>query len=114
MTEIKRLIRERDTVSKMIALYCKSHHNTPRDLLCIDCQNLEAYAHQRIERCPFGVGKPSCAKCPIHCYQPDRREQIRQVMRFAGPRMILHHPFLAIFHLLDSLRNPPSNKTPYT
>lgn len=108
MTENNRLIRECDTVSKMIMLYCKSHHNTPRDQLCVNCQNLEAYAHQRIERCPFGVGKPACAKCPIHCYQPDRREQIRQVMRYSGPRMLFHHPILAINHLLDGLRKLPS------
>jgi hypothetical protein len=29
------------------------------------------------------------------------REQIRQVMRYAGPRMLLHNPILTIRHLLD-------------
>ena len=28
------------------------------------------------------------AKCPVHCYQRDRREQAREVMRYAGPRMV--------------------------
>lgn len=106
--------RECDTVSKMIVLYCKTHHKAQNDQLCDACQGLKAYAHQRIERCPFGEGKPTCAKCPIHCYQPDRREQIRQVMRFSGPRMLLHHPILAIRHLLNSLRKPPARKPPFT
>ena len=34
------------------------------------------YAAIRLERCRFGMEKPVCAKCPVHCYQPARREQI--------------------------------------
>ena len=29
-------------------------------------------------------------------------EQIRQVMRFSGPRMIFHHPLTAVRHVLDT------------
>lgn len=108
MTENNRLHREFQTVSKMIALYCHAHHNNPHNELCSDCQNLADYAHDRIERCPFGWHKPTCAKCPVHCYKPDRREDIRQVMRYAGPRMLFHHPWLAVLHLVDNLREPPS------
>jgi hypothetical protein len=100
--------REYVTVSKMISLYCRKHHQPSNGTLCPDCLDLEAYAHRRIERCPFGQGKPTCAKCPVHCYKPDRREQIRSVMRFAGPRMLIHHPVLAILHLLDGFRITPS------
>jgi hypothetical protein len=91
----------------MIALYCQAHHHPPEGELCLECQSLATYAHQRIERCPYGWEKPTCAKCPIHCYKPDRREQIRQVMRYAGPRMLWHHPRLAVLHLIDGLRQPP-------
>ena len=38
----------------------------------------------------------------VHCYQPQMREQIRQVMRYSGPRMLLYHPVLAIWHLVCS------------
>jgi hypothetical protein len=38
------------------------------------------------------------------CYTPDMRERIRAVMRFSGPRMLLHHPWLALMHLVDGLR----------
>ena len=38
----------------------------------------------------------------VHCYQPQMREQIRQVMRFSGPRMLLYHPVLAVWHLICS------------
>jgi hypothetical protein len=28
------------------------------------------------------------------------REQVKVVMRYAGPRMLLHHPLLALRHLI--------------
>lgn len=56
----------------------------------------------------YGNNKPTCAKCPVHCYNARRREQIRQVMRYAGPRMLIYHPRLAILHLIDGLKKPPA------
>lgn len=100
----KSLAREHQTVQKMITLYCRAHHNPTGNQLCADCESLAAYAHQRLDRCPFGVNKPTCANCPVHCYQPDRREQIRKIMRYAGPRMLFHHPILALLHLIDNFR----------
>ena len=32
------------------------------------------------------------------------RKKIREVMRFSGPRMIFHHPVMAVRHLIDSLK----------
>ncbi len=95
-----RLDRERRTIGVMIQIYCQHHHN-PAAGLCPECQQLAAYAMQRLEKCPFGAGKPTCAKCPIHCYKPAMRQQVRQVMRFSGPRMLLRHPILAVLHTLD-------------
>ena len=59
------------------------------------------YVRERVDKCPQGDGKRSCRVCPIHCYRPDQREAIRRVMRYAGPRMMLHHPIMAIRHLLS-------------
>jgi len=97
-----RLTRERRTVRAMVRLYCRAHHGS-RDL-CDDCQALAGYADQRLDGCPYREDKPPCLQCPIHCYTPARREQIRQVMRWAGPRMLWRHPVLAIRHLLDGYR----------
>jgi hypothetical protein len=58
----------------------------------------------RIDKCPFQAEKPTCANCPIHCYKKDRREEVREVMRYAGPRMLLRHPVLAVLHQLDGKR----------
>lgn len=106
MTNRKRLQRERKTVHKMILIYCKGNHNSQEGELCPDCQSLYDYASERIERCPFGWRKPTCARCPVHCYRPEMRQQIKDVMRFAGPRMLFIHPYLTVMHGIDSLRKP--------
>jgi len=92
--------REKNTVSKMIRIYCRFKHGT-RNALCPDCKQLEDYAHKRLEHCRFGEEKPACEKCPVHCYKPEYREKIKEVMRFAGPRMVFFHPVEAVRHLLS-------------
>ncbi len=99
---MSRLRRERYTILVMIEVYCRDNHG-PRDGLCAECQELHAYAMQRIDKCPFQIDKPTCAKCPIHCYKPEMRARVRAVMRYAGPRMILRHPVLAVLHSMDGL-----------
>ena len=60
------------------------------------------YSIDRLEHCRFGAAevKPTCRKCPVHCYNPDMRTRVRKVMRWAGPRMLLYHPIAALRHLL--------------
>jgi hypothetical protein len=98
-----RIGRERRTVTAMIRLYCRGRHGSGGEL-CPSCRELHAYAMARLDCCPFGVEKPTCAKCPIHCYRPEMRERIREVMRYAGPRMLLRHPVLALRHQLDGTK----------
>ncbi len=104
--ENQRLAREWRTVAAMIHLYCQHRHSTCPGL-CPECGKLLEYATARLQRCRFGAEKPTCAKCPVHCYSPDRREQIKEVMRVAGPRMIWAHPLLSLRHWLDSFRLAP-------
>ena len=106
MVKQTRMDRESRTLSAMVRLYCRHQHGTP-SALCPDCQSLQEYALLRLKKCPFQEGKTTCARCPVHCYKLDRREEIRQVMRFAGPRMLLAHPWLTFLHLFDSLRREP-------
>ncbi|PKO08512.1 MAG: hypothetical protein CVU40_15140 [Chloroflexi bacterium HGW-Chloroflexi-2] len=100
-----RLQREQKTVDLMIELYCKEQHKST-DELCLDCQKLKDYAHLRLEKCPYQEKKTTCANCPTHCYQKSMREKIREVMRYAGPRMLKHHPVLAVLHVMDRFRKP--------
>jgi len=121
----RRLRREARTLEVMVGMYCRAHHEQPRRpsadgqaadgrrspggrhrsaRLCPECEEPLAYARRRLERCPYGAEKPTCARCPTHCYRPDMREQMRAVMRYSGPRMLRSHPYLALAHLVDGRR----------
>ncbi|MBP6582293.1 MAG: nitrous oxide-stimulated promoter family protein [Chromatiaceae bacterium] len=101
-----RLAREQATMAAMMALYCRDHHGT-RNGSCDDCAQLLDYARRRLATCPFGEEKPACNNCQVHCYSASQRERVRVVMRYAGPRMLLRHPILSLYHLLDKRREAP-------
>ena len=105
-----RLDRERRTIKAMVGIYCRGHHDRS-GALCDECRQLLAYAMQRIDRCIYRDDKPTCAKCPIHCYKPAMREQVRRVMRYAGPRMMVYHPVLAFLHYMDEKTRTRKPKT---
>lgn len=100
-TEKKRQ-RERQMVTEMIRLYCRKKHGGRE--LCPDCAALAEYARQRSDKCPFMAEKTFCANCRVHCYKPEMREKIREVMRFSGPRMIFTHPVAAVRHVIETKR----------
>ena len=91
--------KEKRTVSLMISIYCKKKHRTNKEL-CEECKALNEYAMLRSDKCPFMETKTFCSNCKVHCYKPEMREKIRTVMRFSGPRMIFHHPIMAIGHVI--------------
>lgn len=92
--------REKEVVSLMISIYCRKKHGNKT--LCPECAALDAYARFRADKCPFMETKTFCSNCKVHCYKSDMRAKIREVMRFSGPRMIFHHPIMAIYHVVES------------
>lgn len=104
-TEIKDKRANEDKVcTLMIQVYCHGAHKTKRAMkseeeLCLECRELANYVHERVARCPFMATKTFCSMCKVHCYKPEKREQIRKVMRYSGPRMLLYHPVLAVKHV---------------
>ncbi|EGA70720.1 hypothetical protein VISI1226_01305 [Vibrio sinaloensis DSM 21326] len=100
------LLTEHKTVAAMLAIYCRDKHGT-RGSLCQACRELLAYAEVRLDRCPYGQTKPTCNKCPIHCYKPEPKALMRDVMRYAGPRMLLPHPILSMRHLILERKTVP-------
>jgi hypothetical protein len=101
-----RLLRELRTLEVMTEIYCRDQHGS--ETPCERCRELLNYAAKRLAVCPFGEDKPVCAKCQIHCYGPAPREEVRTIMRCAGPRMMLRHPWLALGHLLDKRYPAPA------
>ncbi|MEF9950505.1 MAG: nitrous oxide-stimulated promoter family protein [Mucinivorans sp.] len=94
-----RIEDEKLTIEKMITLYCR--HKEGNATLCQECSELIAYAKARLDSCRYGEEKTSCRKCQTHCYNTVRREQIRRVMRFVGPRMFFYLPRQTIKHLVS-------------
>jgi hypothetical protein len=101
-----RMQREQKTIKFMIELYCRDHHNSDL-VLCSSCQELLNYAQLRLKKCPFQENKTTCGNCPIHCYKPNLREMVREIMRYSGPRLIYKQPIMAICHFIDSFRPKP-------
>ena len=95
---MRRIEREKQTVRKMIELYCR--HHLHQDQIPEEYQHLADFACRRLDHCKYGERKTACKHCPTHCYAPKEREQIREVMRWAGPRMIWYAPKDAIQHIL--------------
>lgn len=101
-----RLARELKTIRAMTLTYCRDRH-VADDQLCAECAALLDYATRRLDRCVFGDDKPTCANCRVHCYSASMRDRVREVMRYAGPRMPWRHPVLALAHLRDRRRPAP-------
>lgn len=99
----KRLNNEKKTLTAMFKIYCNKNHSTKKEL-CTECKQLLDYALIRVEKCKLGSNKPNCAKCKIHCYKKDMRENVIKVMRYSGPRMLLYHPVLVLKHLANGFR----------
>ncbi|NLS11368.1 nitrous oxide-stimulated promoter family protein [Vibrio sp. SM6] len=100
------LLKEFETVAAMVWIYCRKHHQS--EGLCSECADLISYAETKLDRCPFGQNKPTCNRCPVHCYKPQQKLQMKSVMRFSGPRMLLWHPKLALRHLLHEKKTVPN------
>ena len=100
--------KEKETVEKMINLYCEKKHSTSKGALCPECQKLLEYSHQRLEQCQYQENKPTCRKCPVHCYRPTMRKEVRRVMRFSGPRLALRAPMDWIRHQIHDREDSES------
>jgi len=96
--DVGRIEREKETIKKMIEIYCRKKHGSDKGILCRECSELLDYAYKRLELCPFKDNKPSCKKCPIHCYREEKRKKIKEIMRFSGPRMLLYSPLEWLKH----------------
>ncbi len=102
MANTHRINQEKRVVRFMIGYYCRRKHGRARESgLCAECSALADYAEARLSACRFGASKTACGKCRVHCYSPRRRGQIKDVMRFTGPRMIFLMPLEYLKHRND-------------
>ncbi len=106
-----RLAKQQELVHYMITLYCKGKHATAKWQLCDSCLELAQYVDMRTASCPHGDSKPFCSHCKIHCYKSDMQCRIKDVMRYSGPRLLLHRPLSAVRHMVATIKHKrQSNK----
>lgn len=104
---------EKKLIEFMIGVYCRGNHKRKmtkhemrhKENFCDECRELYKYACERIDKCPFTETKTFCSSCIVHCYKPHMREKIRKVMKYAGPRMMIYSPKLAVKHIVDTVVN---------
>ena len=49
--------------------------------------------------------KGFCSYCKIHCYKPEYRAEMKKVMKYSGPRMLLPHPIFAMSHVTAMIKH---------
>jgi hypothetical protein len=90
-------------LGEFIQIYCDTKH---RDIsktyennitLCEECHNTLSYSALRRENCPLDP-KPTCKNCEIHCYKPEYRQQIKEIMRHSGMTLIKRGRLDLLFH----------------
>lgn len=105
----KKRQQEERTVSRMIRIYCHAKHQTKTGL-CPACRELAKYIESRSRHCPRMESKTFCSSCRIHCYRPEMRERIREVMRFSGPRMLFSDPVMVLRHMCETWKQKRRQK----
>lgn len=97
-------------IGKFVEVYCAGKHRDakrspvtlPAGLgersLCPECASFLEYAVTKRLKCPLEAGKPDCKHCRIHCYDRPRREKVREIMSYAGRRLMLRGRLDYVWH----------------
>ncbi len=112
----RRELKDLKILALFTTTYCRVHHAGPRAPLapdqaalqrlplrnypvCRECAAFLHYAFARRLRCPLDE-KPACKHCPVHCYKPGHREQVREIMRFSGRHLVRRGRLDLLWHYL--------------
>lgn len=91
-------------ITEMVHIFCRKKHKASEGL-CKECHELLEYAIGKTRKCPFMEKKTFCSACKVHCYEAKRREEIKEIMRFAGPRILIVHPVITIKHMMVTFKD---------
>jgi hypothetical protein len=97
-------IKDLKVLLQFTAVYCRVKHSDDSAIIttsqpdlqklplqkypvCPECREFLLYAFERRLRCPLAE-KPLCKHCPVHCYKPEYRAKVREIMRFSGQYLI--------------------------
>ena len=89
------------------SIYCRGNHpSREKDArgMCSECREAIELTLERASACPNGH-EGNCQDCEIHCQRGDAQRRIRQIMRYAAPRMALRHPLMTLEYLRKKRRS---------
>jgi len=107
-------LKDLKVLLQFTAVYCHQHHNDNTSVIttdetdlqilplhkypvCKECSDFLLYAFERRLRCPLAE-KPVCKHCPVHCYKPEYRAKVREIMRFSGQYLIMRGRLDLLWH----------------
>ena len=97
-------------IGKFVEVYCAGKHHAaervtitlPADLgersICQECGSFLEYAVAKRLKCPLEAEKPTCKHCRIHCYDKPRREKVREIMSYAGRKLMIRGRLDYLWH----------------
>lgn len=108
-TMTRQMLKDIKVIGKFTEVWCDGHQHSGRQLravpgsdmqlqLCPACAEFFSYAVLKRQKCPLEAEKPSCKHCRIHCYAPQQRALVRQIMAWSGKRMLLRGRLDYLWH----------------
>ena len=97
---------DRKTLEAMGRIYCSAHHEGElKDSvgLCASCRETVDRTLERTAACPYGH-EGNCQDCKTHCQRGEAQQRIREIMRYAAPRMTVRHPLMTLEYLRKKRR----------
>lgn len=100
-TATRQQLKDIRLIGKFVEVYCGGKHvdiekqsfQLPEGLgermVCADCAAFMAYAISKRLKCPLEAEKPTCKHCRVHCYDKARREKVREIMSYAGRKLMM-------------------------
>ena len=95
--------KEKENIRKTFGVYCNANHGTTDGKLCAKCTALLTNVMIKIQRCPYGIGKPICDRCETPCFGEDVTKDFLEIMKAGQKKMMFSHPLMTVKHKLASL-----------
>lgn len=86
-------------------IYCRGNHGAAAredDVMCSWCREAIEGTLERATACPYGH-EHNCEDCETHCQRGEAQENIKRIMRYAAPRMVVRHPIMTFGYLRKKL-----------
>jgi hypothetical protein len=108
-TMTRQMTKDIKLIGRFTEVWCAGHRHEGRQSLsvpgsdqpvqlCPECAEFFEYAVMKRQKCPLEAEKPSCKHCRIHCYAPQQRATVRQIMAWSGRRMLLRGRLDYLWH----------------